>query len=93
VESALGHNEKNSQRAYVFRNALDSCLKQAVLALTFSARSRPSALGLCEMSRSRGFKAYTADALIRARTGEGRARAEAKGVKMGRPSKLTANQK
>ena len=31
--------------------------------------------------------------LIRARTGEGRARAKAKGVKMGRKPKLTAHQK
>jgi DNA invertase Pin-like site-specific DNA recombinase len=31
--------------------------------------------------------------LIRARTGEGRARAKAKGVHMGRPSKLTRHQK
>jgi len=30
--------------------------------------------------------------LIRARTGEGRARAKANGVKMGRPYKLTAHQ-
>ena len=30
--------------------------------------------------------------LIRARTGEGRARAKARGVKMGRPPKLTAHQ-
>jgi DNA invertase Pin-like site-specific DNA recombinase len=31
--------------------------------------------------------------LIRARTGEGRARAKAKGVHMGRPSKLTPHQR
>ena len=31
--------------------------------------------------------------LIRARTGEGRARAVARGVKMGRPPKLTAHQR
>src|SRR5947208_6638304 len=31
--------------------------------------------------------------LIRARTGEGRARAKARGVKMGRPPKLTSHQK
>jgi DNA invertase Pin-like site-specific DNA recombinase len=30
--------------------------------------------------------------LIRARTGEGRLRAQARGVKMGRPAKLTAHQ-
>ena len=30
--------------------------------------------------------------LIRARTGEGRLRAQARGVKMGRPPKLTAHQ-
>jgi DNA invertase Pin-like site-specific DNA recombinase len=31
--------------------------------------------------------------LIRARTGEGRKRAQARGVKFGRPSKLTAHQR
>src|SRR6202047_67411 len=31
--------------------------------------------------------------LIRARTGEGRERAKARGVKMGRPAKLTTHQK
>jgi hypothetical protein len=34
---AWGHSEKNSQRAYVFRNASDSCQKRAVPALTFNA--------------------------------------------------------
>jgi DNA invertase Pin-like site-specific DNA recombinase len=34
-----------------------------------------------------------ADALIRARTGEGRARAKAGGVKLGRKPKLTPHQK
>ena len=38
-KSEMGHNEKNSQRAYVFRIASDSCRRRAVPAVTFSARS------------------------------------------------------
>ena len=43
--SGWGQDEKNSQRAYVFRIASDSCRKRAVPALTFSAK---------ELNRSRG---------------------------------------
>ena len=43
--SALGHGEKNSRRAYVFRTASDSYRKQAVPALTFIARSGHSGAG------------------------------------------------
>ena len=47
--TAMGHGEKNSQRAYVFRIDPDSCRKRAVPALTFSATSRPP--GIREKSR------------------------------------------
>jgi hypothetical protein len=43
--SALGHGEKNSRRAYVFRFAYDSCPRRVVPALTFSATTGLSATG------------------------------------------------
>ena len=37
--TAMGQLKKNSRRAYVFRNAIDSCRKRAAPALTLSAKS------------------------------------------------------
>ncbi len=38
--AGLGHDEKNSHRAYYFRNVPDSCRKRVVPAFTFSATDR-----------------------------------------------------
>src|SRR5262245_56491872 len=38
ARSGLGHDEKTSVLAYIFRNASDSCQKRAVLVLMLSAK-------------------------------------------------------
>ena len=38
--TGLDQPEKGSRRAYVFRNAIDSCRKRAMPALTLSANMR-----------------------------------------------------
>ena len=43
--TAMGQLKKNSRRAYVFRNAIDSCRKRAAPALTFSATTGHSTGG------------------------------------------------
>jgi hypothetical protein len=42
ARTTLGHGEKNSPRAYIFRNVPDSCRKRAVPALTFDGTSGPA---------------------------------------------------
>ena len=64
-----------------------SCDKTPATTLRIITRSASSAL--CEAPHKAEFERD----LIRARTGEGRERAKARGVKMGRPHKLTDHQK
>ena len=64
-----------------------SCDRTPATKLRIITRSASSAL--CEAPHKAEFERD----LIRARTGEGRERAKARGVKMGRPHKLTDHQK
>ena len=64
-----------------------SCDKTPATTLRIITRSASSAL--CEAPHKAEFERD----LIRARTGEGRARAVARGQRMGRPPKLTPHQK
>ena len=50
--TALGHGEKNSQRAYVIRIDPESCRKRAVPALTFSANCGQRKLSRCHHTGS-----------------------------------------
>ncbi len=52
--TGLDQPEKGSRRAYIFRNAIDSCRKRAAPALTLSATSRPPSSQAVQLSGRAG---------------------------------------